>query len=102
MSDVTIREFPFHRSGHSCRRDRGAEPRNLLVGFCADHSMVEYHAAGEAYIRTRAVTEAFEDRSFINGFKPMDAARIGEAYARTRQVDVEARIGDLRRVVSRG
>lgn len=95
MSATPTREFDFHRKGYACRRDRGAQPHNLLIGFNAAMRVVEYHPAGEAYVHQRPVAEAIEDREFISGFDPVHAARIGVAAERTRQSDLDERVRGL-------
>ncbi|MES1953528.1 hypothetical protein [Salinisphaera hydrothermalis] len=95
MSATPTRQFDFHCKRHACRRDRGAQPRNLLLGFNAAMRVVEYHPAGEVYVHERPVTEALEDREFISGFDPMHAARIGVAAERTRQSDLGERVRGL-------
>lgn len=95
MSTTPTRQFDIHRKSHASRRDRGAQPRNLLIGFNAAMRVVEYHPAGEANVHQRPVTEAIEDKEFISGFDPVHAARIGGAAERTRQSDLDERVRGL-------
>ena len=100
MNDSPVREFDFHRNGHSARRDRGTEPRNLLIGFNAAMRVIEYHPAGDRYIRSRPVTGALDDSDFIARFMPSHAARIGVACERTRQTDVGEKMRRIKRAAA--
>ena len=100
MSDTFVRRFEFHKTGNSARRDRGTQPRNLLLGFTEQMRTIEYHRAGDDSVRARPASGALEDTEFLSGFTPMHAARIGVACERTRATDTADRVREMRRAAT--
>jgi len=91
-----IMPFPFHKNGNSARRDTDAMPQYLWCGMDFEHHEVWFHPAGDDYIRTRCVFDAMHDEDFINGFVPMDAARIALEYARAASMKADREIEALK------
>jgi|GEM_PF-3479466 len=84
-----LQPFAFHRNANPHRRDTDAQPHYLWCGMDFEHHEVWFHPAGDDYIRTRCVIDAMHDEEFINGFEPMDAARIALEYARAGRMKAD-------------
>lgn len=100
--DSRRRRFDFCADGNAARRDPKTKPRHVLIGFARAKREMEYHAAGDDWIRARPTRDVLEDREFVAGFSPMHAARIGAASERARAENAQERVRDLRRIVEPG
>lgn len=72
-----VRAFDFSRDGHANRRYHDAEPHVLVTGFDLDTASFEYHAAGDAFIRSLRFVELEIGDPLIDGMEPHQAFRIG-------------------------
>ena len=83
MSYPELAKFDFHRDGRSSRRDHRARPRILVTGFTGDY--MQFHAAGDVWVRDVHVFDAAADDELVAGLAPEDAMRLGIEYERVRQ-----------------
>jgi len=102
MSDSALRRFDFHAQGLASRRDPDTQPRCLLVGLTEQNRTLEYHRAGDKWVRARSVLGVLDDSEFIAGFSPVQAAKIGAASERVRAENAQDHIRGLRRIVQPG
>ena len=76
--------FVFHRNDYSNRRDRDADPRVLFLGMEPDDDRLQFHLAGDPYVRSAHVYDAVLDEVLVAGLAPGDALKLGIAYERAR------------------
>lgn len=97
MNYPAVKRFDFHKDGNAYRRDRDARPANLLCSVDFDNHAIEYHPAGDEYIRSRPVGDVVGDLDCLNGFTPFHAMRIGIEMERT----IQARAADVANLLGR-
>lgn len=69
--------FAFHRDGYANRRDADARPRTLVTSITGP--VINFHLAGDEYLRTANVADAANDPGLVAGMTPDDALRLGMA-----------------------
>ncbi len=80
MNHAPLTPFEFSRDGHSNRRDADAEPRVLVTAITGP--TINFHCAGDTYLRTANVVDAVDDTDLISGMQPGDSLRLGIAVGR--------------------
>ncbi len=84
MSHPELLPFEFHRNGNANRREPNAEPRVLFIGLELDDHRLQFHLAGDEWVRSAHVYDAVLDAELVAGMEPQDALKLGIAYQRAR------------------